>query len=359
MKTSIFCGGSGKRFWPLSRRKRPKQLLPLFDGRSTLQVTFDRLTPVVPPGDIFISTIFPYFKEIKRQLPKLPKENLIGEPALRDLGPAVALNAAITAKVASPDEPFAILWSDHILKHEKRFRGMLKMAEEIISAGEKQIVFFGCAPRFANENLGWIGLDGKPNEREEVSRLGLLSFKYRPEKKEAEKFFKSGQYTWNLGYWVSTPRYILSAFKEHEPDIYHAVTDIVRIWGKSNYREVLEELYPKLEKISFDDAVIEKLDFSDATVLVADLGWADIGNPYAFKESVCGDKNLFMGEVIDSGSEDSFVYNNSGQLVTTIGLEGMVVIATKDAFLVCGKDKAKEIKRIVESLGEKGRTDLI
>ncbi len=359
MKISIFCGGSGKRFWPLSRKGKPKQLLKIFDGRSTLQITFDRLIPIIPSKDIFVSTMFSYFSEIKKQLPQLSKKNLVGEPEYRDLGPAVALNAAIIAEVKGLDEPFAILWSDHILKREGRFREMLKMAEKLVSSGEKKIVFFGCLPRFANENLGWIGLSDRVEKNKRISKSGLLSFKYRPSKHQADKFFKSGKYVWNLGYFVSTPRYILEVFEEHERAVYQSAKKIAQSWGRSDYKKVLERIYPTMKKISFDDAVLEKLNFKEAAVLVADLGWADIGNPYAFKESVVGNNNLFVGPVLDRDSRDTLVYNDSDILVATVGLEGMVVVATKDVLLVCGKDDAKEIKKTVEELEEKGRTELI
>ncbi|MEA2020297.1 MAG: sugar phosphate nucleotidyltransferase [Patescibacteria group bacterium] len=142
MKVSIFCGGAGKRFWPLSRRKSPKQLQQIFDGKSTLQFAYQRIQPFVQPEDILISTSFSFFDEIKDQLSDLPEENLIGEPAFRDLGPAVALNAAIISQSAGEDEPFAIVWSDHIVEKKELFREMLKRVEKELRKKSVEIVFF-------------------------------------------------------------------------------------------------------------------------------------------------------------------------------------------------------------------------
>jgi len=358
MKISIFCGGSGKRFWPLSRKSRPKQFLPLFDGRSTLQLAFDRVLPLCSPEDIFISTSFDYFEEIKRQLPRLLPRNLIGEPARRDLGPAVALNAAIIAQVSGGNEPFAIIWSDHLVRSEERFREMMRLAEKRIRSHEAEIVFLGCVPRYANENLGWIELE-EPLEREGVSESGVRSFVYRPPREAAERYLKTGRYAWNLGYFVSTPTFILESFKRFRPGIYERVCQIAAFWNKSDYLKVLNEVYPEMEKISFDDAILGKINFNKACCLVADLGWADVGNPYAYKEVLVGRENLFLGDVLDRGSKDTLVYNDSRFLVATAGLSGVIVVVTDDAILVCGKDQSREVKKLVESLEAIGRSDLV
>ncbi len=360
MKVSIFCGGTGKRFWPLSRRSSPKQLQQIFDGCSTLQLAYRRVQPFVEPKDILISTSFSFFDEIKEQLPDLPEENLIGEPAFRDLGPAVALNAAIISQIAGEDEPFAIIWSDHIVERKELFRDMLKKGQNLLQEDEVEIVFFGCSPRFANETIGWMALDREVSG-EGITVAGVTGWKYRPPKEKAEKFFEGGKHAWNLGYFVSTPRFILREFKNHYPCIYEGVKEIASTWGQDNYREVLESVYPELEKISFDNAVVENLDFEEGRALVADLGWSDIGTLYAFKEQQVGtEKNLLKGDVIDKGSKDILVYNaTDDQFIATAGLEGMVVVATDDVIMVCGRDEVRRIKEIVNELEEKGREDLI
>ncbi len=360
MKVSIFCGGTGKRFWPLSRRSSPKQVQQIFNGSSTLQFAYRRVQPFVEPEDILVSTSFSFFDEIKEQLPDLPEENLIGEPAFRDLGPAVALNAAIISQIAGEEEFFAIIWSDHIVEKRDLFREMLRKAEEELKNRNSEIIFFGCLPRFANETLGWMALDRKLR-KEGVTVAGLESFKYRPPKEQAKKFFDSGRHAWNLGYFVSTPRFILGEFKKQAPGIYEKAMEITRHWGERGYRQILEEVYPTMERISFDNAVLEKLDFTKARALVADLGWSDIGTLYAFKEQQVGtEKNLLKGDVIDKGSKDVLVYNaTEDQFVATAGLEGVVVVATDDAIMVCGRDEVRRIKEIVNDLEEQGRKDLI
>ncbi len=359
MKVSIFCGGTGKRFWPLSRRSSPKQLQQIFDGNSTLQFAYRRVQPFVQPEDILISTSFSFFDEIKTQLPDLPAKNLIGEPAFRDLGPAVALNAAIISQIAGEDEPFAIVWSDHIVEKKNLFQEMLRRAEKELRKKSVEIVFFGCVPRFANENLGWMALD-QPIADEGATVVGLKGFKYRPPADQAQEFFKSDKHAWNLGYFVSTPRFILGEFKKHTPGIYEKVTKITRKWRQDDYKYALEEIYPTMEKISFDNAVLENLDFDKTRALVADLGWSDIGTLYAYKEQQVGtERNLLKGDAIDYGSRDILVYNDADQLVTTAGLEGIVVAVTDDAILVCGKDQIRKIKEIVNELENQGREEVV
>ncbi|MEA2020298.1 MAG: sugar phosphate nucleotidyltransferase [Patescibacteria group bacterium] len=203
-------------------------------------------------------------------------------------------------------------------------------------------------------------LDGSIAD-EGVTVSGLKGFKYRPPADQAQEFFESGRHAWNLGYFVSTPRFILGEFKKHTPGIYEKVKKITRKWGQDEYRDTLEEIYPTMEKISFDNAVLENLDFGKTQALVADLGWSDIGTLYAYKEHYAGtEKNFLKGDVIDKGSKDILVCNaTKDQFIATAGLEGVVVVATDDAIMVCGRDEVRRIKEIVNDLEEQGREKLI
>jgi mannose-1-phosphate guanylyltransferase len=163
MKIVIFAGGVGTRLWPLSRKKSPKQFEKIVGDLSTLQHSVRRLFPEVDPEDVYISTGKKYRDLIESQLPEIPQENIIVEPEMRDVGPAVGLITALFAKIA-PDESMAILWGDHLVKNEQAFKSMLFAADELIQKDNERIVFLAHTPRFANQNLGWIEYDVKPSD---------------------------------------------------------------------------------------------------------------------------------------------------------------------------------------------------
>ena len=164
MKIVVFAGGVGTRLWPLSRKQTPKQFEKIIGEKSTLQLTVERLLPDFPLNDIYIATNKQYEHIIKKQLPHLPPKNIILEPQMRDIGPAVGLATAILAK-EHPDSPFAIVWSDHLLKKDRRFREVLKLAEDLVKKNRNLLIFIGQRARFANQNIGWIELGEEVEKR--------------------------------------------------------------------------------------------------------------------------------------------------------------------------------------------------
>lgn len=352
MKIVIFAGGVGTRLWPLSRKNTPKQFEKIFGDKSTLQETVERLYPDFKPEDIFISTGGRYEKIVREQLPQIPHDNFIFEPEMRDVGPAIGLVTALLEK-KFPDEPMGILWSDHLVKDTEKFRTILKTAEQKIREGGATFIFLGQKPRFANQNIGWIELG------DEVEPLGsdikLYEFKklrYRPELADAQRFAQDEKFAWNLGYFVTTPRFLSSLFKEFAADMYSDLQKISISWGGDSFKETLKQIYPSLEKISFDNAILEKLDPSKMYVISADLGWSDVGAWEALKEALSDteDQNVEKGKVLLEDSKDCLAFNYTDQLVVGIDLSEMLVISTKDVVLVCPKTSVPKIKKLVESL---------
>ena len=178
MKAVIFAGGVGTRLWPLSRKKSPKQFEQIVGNSSTLQLSVDRLTSSFAPDQIYISTGLDYVDMVSSQLPKIPRNNIIGEPEMRDVGPAVGLVAAILHKDA-PGEPFAILWSDHLVKNISLFNNILSVGGKLVEKNNDSIVFIGQTPRFASENLGWIERDSQQDEIDGIKIYGFKSWKYQ------------------------------------------------------------------------------------------------------------------------------------------------------------------------------------
>lgn len=352
MKIVIFAGGVGTRLWPLSRKNTPKQFEKIVGDKSTLQLAAQRLTPTFSFEDMYIATGDKYKDAVHSQLPQIPKENFIFEPAIRDVGPAVGLAMTILAK-KDPNEAVAIIWSDHFVKKERRFREVLSLARNIIEEkGKDTIVFIGQRARFANQNLGWIEFGDESSELKGTKIFRFKRLVYRPTLSDAEKFLENGNYAWNPGYFVTTPAFILSQYEKFAPQIYKGLMEIKEAISTDKYEKVLNRVYPTLEKISFDDAILHHLDPKHAYVIAADLSWSDVGAWEALKEAleVSSKENVTRGKTLITDSTDNLVFNYTDQLVVGIDLKEMIVINTDDVLLVCNKKSVPKIKKIVEDL---------
>ncbi len=351
MKAVIFAGGAGTRLWPLSRKRSPKQFEQIVGDKSTLQLAVERLYPAFSPQDIYVSTNKMYEETVRKQLPDIPAENLIFEPSKRDVGPAVAFVMGKLLK-DGVKEPVVILWSDHLVKEEDTFKSIMKKAADYLGKGSSRVVFIGHKPRFASDQLGWIHYNGEVARQDGTPLYGFEGFKYKPDKETAVKFFESGQYAWNLGYFVTTPQFIYDAFREFAPNVYQSVERILRDYKTPEFGTTLERVYKTIESISFDNAILEQLKKEDAAVMVEDIGWSDVGAWDALKEAIedAPHANVTRGTVEVQDSTDTLVYNyEDGKLVVGIDLEGMIVVNTGDVLLVGKKSSVPKIKKLVES----------
>lgn len=351
MKVVIFAGGVGTRLWPLSRKNTPKQFEKIIGDKSTLQLMNDRVEPIVKPEDIYISSGKKYQNIICKQLPKLPKSNVILEPEMRDVGPAVGLVTAILAKVA-PDEPFIILWSDHLVKNEDKFRNVLQAVESILRKDKEKIVFIGQKSRFPSQNLGWIESGKETNTVDKIPVYEFKSFHYRPNKETAEKYHNSHNHSWNPGYFGTTAGFLFSLYKKFQPEIHKKLKKIQDAWGTKDFEKVLSKTYPTFPKESFDDLIIENLSPKDGCVLSADLGWSDIGAWEALKEALSqeSEENVFKGDALAKDTKDTLIFNYTNQLVVGIDLEGFIIVNTEDVIMICPKDSVPKVKKVVKSL---------
>lgn len=360
MKAIIFAGGVGTRLWPLSRRSSPKQFEKVIGEKSTLQLAMQRLIPEFSWEDLYVATSKRYTPIVQEQLPKLPPENVIGEPESRDVGPAVGLVTALLVK-KTPKVPMVILWSDHLIREIELFKKILKTCEKTITKNPEKILFISQKPRFASQNLGWIEYGDEVISQNGIDFHEFKSFHYRPKLEEATKFFKHGRHAWNVGYFVTTPHFLWNLYKEFQPEMYAGLKEIHDAVDTKNFLETVERVYPKLPKISFDNAILEKIRPESALVVSENLGWSDVGAWEALKEALqtSPEQNVIQGKVLVTDCQDTLVYNYTDQLVVTIDLEGFLVINTSDVVLVCHKNSVPKIKKLVEKLAESDNDHLV
>ena len=341
MKLVIFAGGIGTRLWPLSRVNSPKQFDKIFNGQSTLQLAFNRIAPTFGAKNIYIQTSPLYKDQIVAQLPELPAENVLVEPARRDLGPAVCF-AMNELKKRGESGAVALLWADHLMERVEEFTAALQSAEKLIEQEADRFVFLAERPRFANNNLGWIKV-GKRNATVGTHGIhGFEGWRYRPPQEECDEIYKSGTAFWNPGYFVTSVDYLLDSYRKLAPEIYDPI-------ARGNY-EASKSLH-------FDEAIIERLDLSKAVVIKTNMGWSDPGTLYALKEALEKSHldNVVHGKVSAYHSEDSLLYNlDDSRVLAVVGLKGMVVVNTKDAILVAPKDEIVHITKLLKKMREEG-----
>ena len=352
MKAVIFAGGTGTRLWPLSRKKSPKQFEELVGNKSTLQLAVNRLMPEFKLGDIYISTNIFYKNVVEKQLPLVPKANFIFEPERKDVGPAIALAMGILARKV-PREPIAILWSDHLVKRIALFKKILFKAGKFISKNPNKIVFIGHRPRYPSVNLGYIHFSRQKISLPGLSLYNFEGFKYKPDEKMAMKFIKSGNYAWNLGYFVTTADFLYRSFKQLAPIVYRNTETIVTHYGRKDFESVLKKNYGRVESIHFDNAILENLDKKDAVVVVEDIGWSDIGAWEALKEALENHpyENVIRGKVLLEHVRDSLIYNyEDNKLVVGLDLDESIVVNTNDVILITKKTSINKLQKLVKNL---------
>ncbi|MBI1863407.1 hypothetical protein HYS00_04805 [Candidatus Microgenomates bacterium] len=353
MRAIIFAGGVGTRLWPMSRKKSPKQFEKVIGEKSTLQLTVERLLPEFKPEDIYISTGLAYIDMVHAQLPFIPRDNIIGEPVKRDVGPAVAYAVSYIAKQSGNNEPVVILWSDHLVRHVKKFKDILMAAGNTVKQEENKMIFIGQKARFASDNLGWIHFGKALKTENHIQLHSFEGFKYKPSKEVADDYFANHQkYCWNLGYFVATPAFLMSLFKRFVPDISQISTTICDAYGTPEYLDVLKKEYEKMPVINFDNALLEQLPKESAYVICEDIGWSDIGAWEALKEALeqKREDNVTNGRVMLEESVDNLVYNyESDKLIVGIDLDNLLVVNTGDVLLVARKTSVGKIKTLVEN----------
>ena len=352
----IMAGGTGKRLWPLSRQKRPKQVLELLDGQTLLRRCFERLRPIFDIRNIIVLTNAGYADVVRENLSELPANNVIAEPAVRDTAGAIGLVSTILKKY-DPEAAIAVVTADQIIEPAEVLQQALKDALVYVNANPDELLTFGIQPTFASTGLGYIKCVNRekyPKCQNEV--YTVEAFKEKPNAKTAKKYLDSGQYFWNSGMFVWKARTILENLSEFLPEATEPLARIQADWDSPNQQQTLQEWFVKLPKISIDFAVMEKAKKVKAIKL--DCRWLDMGSFAALADIISSDEN---NNVVVAGQSELFDCRNSiivtedkGHLIAAIGLENMVVAHSPDATLVCHIDQTQRLKELLDMIREHG-----
>ncbi len=350
MYAIIMAGGSGTRFWPLSREKMPKQLLKIGGEDTLIRETVSRVLPLVQMEDIFIVTNQGLADTIGHQLStKFDRSwdaNVILEPEAKNTAPALGL-AALHLERLDPEAVMIVLAADHSIRKTDDFLNVLRKAGE--AAGHGYLVTLGIKPDRPETGYGYIKSGAKCAETGIEGVHKVEAFVEKPDIETAKGYLKKGGYYWNSGMFVWKVSTFLNEIAKCHPGLHQGLGEIRKSIGTEKETEVVRTVFKKLEPISIDYALMEKTD--RAAVIPADIGWSDVGSWTALDDVSERDAagNVITGNVIDIGSRDSIVYAEK-RLVATIGLKDAVVVDTPDATLVCSKDRAQDVKKVVDEL---------
>jgi mannose-1-phosphate guanylyltransferase len=359
----ILAGGRGTRFWPLSRKKRAKQLLAL-DGKQTMiQQTVARLAPLASPKKFWVITNADLRRAIVKQLSKLPKPQVLAEPVGRNTAPAIGLAAFLLLR-RDPDAVVGLFPSDHVIADEKRYRETLERGIEIAAAGAS-IVVLGIRPTRAETGYGYIEAGGLY----QGDALRVRRFTEKPNADTAAEFVAAGNYFWNSGMFLWSARTLADALREHLPKTAPILEEIASKFGTSKFAATFRKLYPKCENISVDYAVLEPRSAkgeqdSNIFCLPADFGWSDLGSWTALHEHHTSKSTPAEGNLIDASG--TFVLNARGnyvhapgKFVAAVGVSDVVVVETSDALLITTRQHAQDVGKIVKYLDEKKMNKLV
>ncbi len=347
----IMAGGSGTRFWPRSRRARPKQLLNFGSEQTLIQETAGRVDPWVAPSRLWVVTNQVLAVETSEQLPQVEANQILIEPCGRNTAPCIGL-AAVHLLHKDPDAVMLVMPADHAIRPPDQFRASVECAVALVEREPHALVLFGVTPNSPATGYGYIERGNVvPNES---SAFRVKSFREKPDRQTAGQYLTSGGFYWNCGIFIWRAQTILDALQEFEPDMHARLLTVDKAIGASNYTQVLNREFPLMKAISIDFAVLEQA--SSVNVVEASFEWDDVGSWLALTRLLGADAH---GNTIDAlhcevDTRGCIIRGSKGHLIATAGLENCIVVQTPDATLVARKDDENALRRIVERLKELG-----
>jgi mannose-1-phosphate guanylyltransferase len=353
----IMAGGGGTRLWPVSRKERPKQLLPLIGQETLFQSTVQRLEDLFPPERILVVTVEDQAREMLQQAPSIPEENYILEPAPRGTASVVGLAAALLQK-RDPNASMAILPSDHFIRNRDLFHYLLRSAFEVAENG--YLVTLGITPTHPSTAYGYIQQGQPLSGGYKYPAYEVKSFVEKPDEEVAQKLLRSGQHSWNSGMFIWRADVILKEINRQMPSLDEALKEIGAAWGTADQGKVLKDCWHHLKIETVDYGIMEKAE-RVAVLPAGGLGWSDVGSWESLFEVLLPDMNGNIATNNNSHlahqTNNTLVYgSNNDRLIVTIGVDDMIIVDTDDILLVCKSDQSQNVRDIVEHL-KKHRQD--
>jgi len=350
----IMAGGQGERFWPASRRARPKQFLPLLDGRSPLQETVARLDSLVPPEHTYVVTTEAYADQVMEQLPQLPAQNVILEPVGRNTAACIGLSAVVMAQRLGRDATMVVLPSDHWVRPVKAFQQVLASASKAAQS-DRWLVTLGIRPSRPETGYGYIRHSHERLTFEGLPAHPVEAFVEKPDRARAQRYLSDGNYLWNAGIFIWQVGVILEELRQHMPQVYEPLAALQDQVDTPQFWTAVRRIYPSLPSISIDYGVMERA--RRILVFPCSFAWDDLGSWPAlarvFPTDAAG--NLTRGKVVLEDVGGSIVHS-SGKLIAALGVQDLVIVETEDAILVCDRARAQELRRLVGRIAEEGYT---
>ncbi len=346
----IMAGGSGTRFWPKSTKSFPKQFHNLFGEGTMIQNTAERIKEIIPQERILVVTNSSYVSIVQEQLPRVPDENIVGEPVAKNTAPCVAIAAELLYK-KDPEAVMVVLPADHHITDPGEFRNILASAIEKAESGD-HLVTIGINPSRPETGFGYI--HGNTSQEEVIAGKPVnpvRAFTEKPDSITAQKFLESGEYFWNSGMFIWKAETILKEIKSHLPDMHEEVKLASEELYTSNHEVAINDFYHACESISIDYGIMEKA--QSVFVVPGEFGWNDVGSWTAVYELADKDKAGNSVQALNStftDSENNLILSGGEKMISVVGLDHIAVVETDDAILICNLEKAQGVKEIVEQL---------
>lgn len=349
----IMAGGSGTRLWPMSRQEKPKQFQALLGEKTLIQETYERVRRLLPASQIYVATVARYKKLVREQLPDIPENQIILEPALRNTGPAIGLAAAIIRE-KDKEAVIATVASDHYVLDKKEFASIFKCAYKVAKKNPRYLTTVGINPDKPDTGLGYIEMDKEQKDVDGRKVFSVNKFVEKPDNHTAEKYLKSWRYLWNAAYYFFVAEEMLQWLEAERPRVAKTVREIATMRAKNGDEEKIKAMYEKLNNEQLEYIVIEKL--KKVLVVPAELGWSDVGNWGTLHDVLTtqnGRNLISRGKHIDFDSQDMLIYARD-KMIATIGLKDVIVVDTDDVLLVANKRRAQEIKAVLDQIEKSG-----
>jgi mannose-1-phosphate guanylyltransferase len=363
MHAVILAGGRGTRFWPRSRTRTPKQLLNIVGKGSMLQQTVARLSPLIPAQRLWTVTNDEQVAALRKQLPAAARKLVLTEPVGRNTAAAIAQAAIRVRHAAGGDALLAVLPADHYIAQPEKYREIVRDALELAREPGRMVVL-GIPPTRPDTGFGYVERQGDSINAHGAPVYAVRRFTEKPELSVAKEYVSSGNFHWNAGMFFWRVSTFLDALKEFLPATHALLEELAQHIGKRSYAAKLKRIYPKLENISVDYAILERATQKPGAprvfVIPAEIGWSDIGSWAAVYELLAKHpgENLFAGDGHSLDAEGNFLWS-PGKFVAAIGVRDLVVVETPDALLICPRDRAQDVGKIVKALEARNHKKLL